>query len=67
MSDKINEALEYANSNSKLEGLELSDEEKNLLFDKIEKQENDLEFVQLVKVLVKEQKEEKGELNGKVR
>lgn len=67
MSDEINEALEYANSNSKLEGLELSDEEKNLLFDKIEKQENDVEFVQLVKLLVKEQKKEKGELNGKVR
>lgn len=67
MNDKINEALEYANSNSKLEGLELSDEEKNLLFDKIEKQENNVEFVQLVKLLVKEQKEEKGELNGKVR
>lgn len=67
MNDKINEALEYANSNSKLEGLELSDEEKNLLFDKIEKQENDVEFVQLVKLLVKEQNEEKGELNGKVR
>lgn len=67
MSDKINEALQYADSNSKLEGLNLSNEEKEIVFSKIEGQENDSKFVELVKKIVTSENEEKEEENGKVR
>lgn len=69
MTKNISEALNYAESNSKLEGIQLSEEERILILTKMEQQEENIEFIEYVKKLVKEKnKDEKKENNnGKIR
>lgn len=69
MTKNISEALNYAESNSKLEGIQLSEEERILILTKMEQQEKNIEYIEYVKKLVKEKnKDEKKENNnGKIR
>lgn len=69
MTKNISEALNYAESNSKLEGIQLSEEERILILTKMEQQEENIEYIEYVKKLVKEKnKDEKKENNnGKIR
>lgn len=67
MTKNIKEALDYAESSSKLEGIQLSEQERLVILTKIEQQENNEEYINYVKKLVKEKEEIKENNNGKIR
>ncbi len=66
MTKNISEALNYAESNSKLEGIQLSEEERILILTKMEQQEENIKYIEYIKKLVKEN-EKKENNNGKIR
>ncbi len=61
MEDKIKEAIDYAEGNTKLEGLELKEKEKELILTEMINKENDLKFISLVKRLVRKSDKEESE------
>lgn len=56
MEEKIKEAINYTEGSSKLEGLNLTGEEKNIVILGIKNCEEDKEFVTLVKKITKKPK-----------
>lgn len=67
MTKNIKEALDYAESSSKLEGIQLSEQERLVILTKIEQQEDNEEYINYVKKLVREKEEIKENNNGKIR
>lgn len=69
MTNNVEEALNYAESSSKLEGIQLSEQEKLVILTKIEQQEDNIEYIEYVKKLVKskDKMKIKENNNGKIR
>lgn len=53
MKEKIDIAITYAKGNSKLEGLDLTEEEQEIISKEIVENKDNKEFVEIVKKLVK--------------
>ncbi len=61
MEDKIKEAIDYAEGSTKLEGLNLTENEKKVVATEMLNEENDMKFIALVKKLVKKSDKEVSE------